>query len=412
MQFRLRLGSDSSIGEPGWDFDDVVVQSCAGSQNICQAAALTIGPEIFGAGTHSRASEQSLSTQGAVELQTGADVTFRAPYLRFGAGFRVATGAVLKARAEAVDCVAATRAAPKTANAATTATPPAEQPLEGPLPIGRLDRLPAWIEAMLVAKGIDLAAASQALLDPQGLWLLFTTPQALQAGDRNGVDDVYRLDLFADRLDLVSRAPNGTAGNGASGYPAADAIGDWIVFQSDATDLVTDDDNVITDIFLHDVPLSETSRITAGPGGAAAHPALDAAGVALLYDQRDEDGQRRVMVEDLWADDAPEPISLGKDSNGELLDNHHPAISADGRFVAYLEAQAGAAGPLCAVHFYDRDTARYQRLTCPDALAVDPDTARPYFSADGSQVNWFLLGVEDPVAVPNPLPTTLGEIAR
>ena len=226
------------------------------------------------------------------------------------------------------------------------------------------------------------------------------------------MDDVYRLDLFADRLDLVSRAPNGAAGNGSSGYPAAEITGDWIVFQSDATDLVTDDDNGITDIFLHDVPLSETSRITAGPGGAAAHPALDAAGVALLYDQRDEDGQRRVMVEDLWADDAPEPISLGQDSNGELLDNHHPAISADGRFVAYLEAQAGSAGPLCAMHFYDRDTARYQRLTCPDALAVDPDTARPYFSADGSQVNWFLLGVEDPVAVPNPLPTTLGETAR
>ncbi len=27
-QFRLRLGSDSSVSNPGWDIDDVVVQSC------------------------------------------------------------------------------------------------------------------------------------------------------------------------------------------------------------------------------------------------------------------------------------------------------------------------------------------------------------------------------------------------
>ena len=27
-QFRLRLGSDTSVTRPGWDVDDVVVQSC------------------------------------------------------------------------------------------------------------------------------------------------------------------------------------------------------------------------------------------------------------------------------------------------------------------------------------------------------------------------------------------------
>ncbi|MEI2693057.1 MAG: hypothetical protein V9H69_26395 [Anaerolineae bacterium] len=28
VQFRLRIGSDSSVGRPGWDVDDVMVQSC------------------------------------------------------------------------------------------------------------------------------------------------------------------------------------------------------------------------------------------------------------------------------------------------------------------------------------------------------------------------------------------------
>ena len=28
VQFRFRLGTDSSLSHPGWDIDDVVVQSC------------------------------------------------------------------------------------------------------------------------------------------------------------------------------------------------------------------------------------------------------------------------------------------------------------------------------------------------------------------------------------------------
>ncbi|MCG6860009.1 MAG: hypothetical protein LJE70_01785 [Chromatiaceae bacterium] len=51
-------------------------------------------------------------------------------------------------------------------------------------------------------------------------------------------------------------------------------------FPSDADDLVEDDRNDVTDIFLHDITLGETLRITAAVAGASEHPVLDAAGVA------------------------------------------------------------------------------------------------------------------------------------
>jgi hypothetical protein len=181
------------------------------------------------------------------------------------------------------------------------------------------------------------------------------------------------------------------------------------VFQSAADDLVEGDTNGVSDIFLHDAPVADTSRITLLDAGAAAHPALDAAGQDLLYDQRGADGRRQVLVEGLWDGLPAETLSLPADATGAALDNHHPAISADGRHVAYLEIPDSADAtdtrtePGCRIYFYDRDTAWFQHTACPDALAADPEAARPAFSADGAQVEWFLPGAETPVVVPNPL---------
>jgi Tol biopolymer transport system component len=177
-----------------------------------------------------------------------------------------------------------------------------------------------------------------------------------------------------------------------------------VVFQSDADDLVAGDTNGVTDIFLHDVPIGETIRVTAAAAEASEHPALDAAGEDLLYDQRNADGQRQILLHGLWDDTVAESVSLIEDGTGMLLDNHHPAISADGRYLAYLEAAADAAKPTCQVHVYDRDTAWYRRTSCPDALAAESESTRPYFSADGAEVQWYLPGAELPVVVPNELP--------
>ena len=43
--------------------------------------------------------------------------------------------------------------------------------------------------------------------------------------------------MASDTLDLVSRTAEGRAGRGASRHPAADASGEWILFQSEADDL-------------------------------------------------------------------------------------------------------------------------------------------------------------------------------
>ena len=47
VQFRLRLGSDTSVGKPGWDVDDVTVHSCAPDvPDLCAGLTLLAASEL------------------------------------------------------------------------------------------------------------------------------------------------------------------------------------------------------------------------------------------------------------------------------------------------------------------------------------------------------------------------------
>jgi hypothetical protein len=386
---------------------DGIGDVCDDAQERCESGAVTLDTLTFRPGTHRIASGQRIATQGAVHVLAGASVRLSAPSVHLAPGFRVAAGAIFQTEAKAVSCVAATRESSAIETRATQApaSPAAELAAApvAPLAIAHPDQLPDAMRELLVRFGISFDRMAHLLLDPAGWWLVFETADDLLAADRNGVSDLYRLDLVTATLALLSRTPEGVAGNGPSRYPATDASGELVVFQSAASDLVAGDWNQVTDIFLHEVPLGQTSRITLADVGAAEHPALDAAGEDLLYDQRDAQGQRQVLIDGLWGGRAPELVSLSADRAGRRLDNHHPAISADGRFVAYLEASADGGEPRCQVHFYDRDRQRDQREPCPLGISAESETARPSFSADAAQLEW-LRGIEqEPVVVPNPL---------
>jgi hypothetical protein len=305
---------------------------------------------------------------------------------------------------QALDGQSNRAAPPASAARASSAARPAP-PGAPSLHLGSGHGLPADVQALLSTLGIDLDAISTSLLDADGRWLVLETRQALQSNDHNASSDLYHLDLIAERLTLVSASEGGQAGNGPSRYPAADASGELIVFHSDASDLVAGDHNQVSDLFLHDLALGQTRRLTDAEQ-ASANPALDAIGAYLLYDQLGASGQRQVLGQ--WLLDEQRPaaaLSLEAAPDGSALDNHHPAISAGGRYIGYLEHRLGAAEPSgdCQVHLYDRDTQVYHRQPCPEALARAADSARPAFSAEADLLHWHLPGQAEPITLDNPL---------
>ena len=96
-----------------------------------------------------------------------------------------------------------------------------------------------------------------------GKSLVFSsTSSNLAAGDRNGVSDVFRRRLIRIRMRsglglqvrtrLVS-GHRGHAGNGASSHPGVTDDGRYVVFQTDASDLLPGDSNGHTDVVESDL---------------------------------------------------------------------------------------------------------------------------------------------------------------
>lgn len=72
----------------------------------------------------------------------------------------------------------------------------------------------------------------------------------LVKGDTNGKADVFFKDLVTGSIYIVSRAGS-TQSNGDSNNPFMSLFGDWITFESDATNLSSGDTNGLSDAFLH-----------------------------------------------------------------------------------------------------------------------------------------------------------------
>jgi hypothetical protein len=178
-----------------------------------------------------------------------------------------------------------------------------------------------------------------------------------------------------------------------------------VVYESQASDLVAGDTNGVSDIFLYDTGTWLNARVSWSLDGlqaqaGAAHPAVDAAGDQILYDRADQQVYRQVYGVGS-AELGTEVQGLEEDDAGRRFDNHHPGISADGRYIVYLETTPAGDDDdqsTCAVHFYDQRSGDFARVQCPDALA-EGGAFIPYFDAAAEQVEWIEEG--DPVA-PSP----------
>ena len=111
-----------------------------------------------------------------------------------------------------------------------------------------------------------------------------------------GVRHVYLRSLNSGFIRRISRAPVADDADGPSFHPAVSGDGRLVAFVSQATNLVPRDRNRVADVFLHDVHTGETTLVSRNARGGSAtgtsrHPALSADGrlVAFVSDAADLD---------------------------------------------------------------------------------------------------------------------------
>jgi hypothetical protein len=166
-------------------------------------------------------------------------------------------------------------------------------------------------------------------------------------GDTNASQDIFVRDMQTGIVTRVSVDSNGVQGNGGS-YPtlSLSADGRYIAFSSLASNLVSDDTNEIFDIFLHDMQTGVTTRVSvdsngvqANNGSANSYIAADGRYIVFESDATNLVPGDTNGIADIFLHDMQTGVTtrVSVDSNGMEANNYSslPSISADGRYISF-----------------------------------------------------------------------------
>jgi len=126
-------------------------------------------------------------------------------------------------------------------------------------------------------------------LSADGRWLGFmSSAPDIVPFDGNGTTDVFVRDLALGKTFRVSVTSAGGEVHGPSTWPSVSHDGRYVAFASEAPDLVPLDGNGTSDIFVHDQLLGTTQRVSVSSSGSEGHgpsiyPAMAADGSVVGF---------------------------------------------------------------------------------------------------------------------------------
>lgn len=252
------------------------------------------------------------------------------------------------------------------------------------------------------ASGIACRAAP---MSADGRYVVFQSDASnLVDDDGNGVTDVFLRDRVLATTSRISVDFGGNDADGASSFPCITPDGRYVVFQSDATDLVVGDINGVSDVFVRDLLLQTTTRVSRDLvggecDGGSRLPSISADGRYVAFTSGatdlvsgDENGAADTFVRDLQFG-TNERVSVDVDGNDPELGSWRPHISADGRYVMFHSGANDLVpgdGGMVDVFVRDRQLGQTVRVTS-DHLGGDPDgnSYGANISADGRHVAFW-----------------------
>jgi hypothetical protein len=111
-----------------------------------------------------------------------------------------------------------------------------------------------------------------ASVDGEGRYIVFVSDATnLVAGDSNRVSDIYGWERSGERFERLSVGLNGVEANGASHSARISPDGRYVVFVSGASNLVAGDTNMNEDVFRYDRQTGVTELVSVGMDGSSAN---------------------------------------------------------------------------------------------------------------------------------------------
>ncbi len=265
----------------------------------------------------------------------------------------------------------------------------------------------------------------------------------LVPNDTNNTNDIFVHDRETGATTRVSVSSAGGQADGASLEPAISGDGHYVAFRSYATNLVPGDTNGEGDAFVHDCQTGVTERVSVSSDGGQGNGASGPFATSLNADGRyvaffseasnlvpdDTNGEYDVFVRDRESG-VTERVSVDSAGNQGNGPSQWPAISADGRYVAFPSGAtnlvAGDTNNAWDIFLHDRQAGTTKRLSLNNSgdaanshsygVSLSTDVSRSAFQSyasnlvpgDGNMAEDVFLherGEPTPTSTPSPTPT-------
>ena len=185
-------------------------------------------------------------------------------------------------------------------------------------------------------------------ISSNGRYVVFNSTDAMLSGDVGTfVSHIFIRDIIGGTTDLISRSSNGAIGDASSFFPEISDNGNFVVFESNANNLVVQGGGSNKGIFYHDLRSGVTELVSVALDGGlgdneSSSPSISANGQFVAFKSGannlvDDIVQLRfkdIFVRDMFSG---KTAQVNININREAADNHssNPRISSDGKFIVF-----------------------------------------------------------------------------
>ena len=227
-------------------------------------------------------------------------------------------------------------------------------------------------------------------ISADGRYVAFmSTAKNFVGNHSNNYLDIFVHDRETAETTIVSRASDGTIANGESRWSSISSDGRYVLFQSEATNLVENDSNGYIDVFMHDRETGETTLVSVASDGTQGNlesglAEISADGRFIVFEsdasnliENDENNHGKdIFIRNLDTGEVT-LVSVASDSTQGNQDSRFPSISADGQFITFES-------------FADNLVENDENGTVPDIFLHDRETGETTLisvASDGTQGN-------------------------
>jgi Tol biopolymer transport system component len=242
-------------------------------------------------------------------------------------------------------------------------------------------------------------------ISPDGHYVGFiSNADNLVSGDTNGVYDAFIHDKQTGATTRVSVGSNGVQADAQSNYPSISADGRYVAFYSFASNLVMGDTNGVSDIFLRDTQTGTTTRLSVNSSGMQANnsssfPTLSADGRFIVFESsatnltsNDTNGKDDIFLYNVQTSTITRISvdSSGGQANGDSSDG---AISTDGRYITYYSSAtnlvSGDTNGQSDIFLYDQQTSMTTLVSANSGgTQANAPSYNPSISGDGRYITF------------------------